>query len=291
MDYRDSWGHSELTQHPRATLPPLTLQPGMVLEDMATGFVGAALGLKRVGQELMVGLEDRRGRIKLFPLGPGFLYEGQAVNLQAPHKAAKKTAPLVSRSGSLAQQGSPARQARASRIWVEGLHDAELLEKVWGHDLRLEGIVVEPLHGADDLEEAVRAFNPGPQRKLGVLLDHLVAGSKEAKIAQQALEVPGAAGNLLILGHPYIDIWQAIKPSRLGIKAWPTVPRQEDWKEGVLRRLGQPAQGPEDIRLAWDRILSRVDSYTDLEPALLAKVEALIDFVTLDSQTAPSQRG
>ena len=34
---------------------------------------------------------------------------------------------------------------------MEGKHDAELVEKVWGHDLRIEGVVVEPLHGVDDL--------------------------------------------------------------------------------------------------------------------------------------------
>ena len=51
--------------------------------------------------------------------------------------------------------------ARASRILVEGVHDAELVEKVWGDDLRVEGVVVERLDGMDHLA-AVVAFRPGP---------------------------------------------------------------------------------------------------------------------------------
>ena len=56
--------------------------------------------------------------------------------------------------------GPAARVAAASRIWVEGRHDAELLELVWGDELRDGGIVVEPLHGADHLADAVAAFAP-----------------------------------------------------------------------------------------------------------------------------------
>ena len=56
--------------------------------------------------------------------------------------------------------GAKAHVARASRIWVEGVHDAELVERVWGDDLRIEGIVVERLDGADHLADEVRAFGP-----------------------------------------------------------------------------------------------------------------------------------
>ena len=46
-------------------------------------------------------------------------------------------------SGSMAVAGAKARTARAARIVVEGVHDAELVERVWGDDLRIEGVVVE----------------------------------------------------------------------------------------------------------------------------------------------------
>ncbi|HEU4490684.1 MAG TPA: DUF3097 family protein [Jiangellales bacterium] len=63
--------------------------------------------------------------------------------------------------------GRRARVARASRIYVEGRHDAELVEKVWGDDIRVEGVVVEVLGGIDDLPARVAAFRPGPGRRLG----------------------------------------------------------------------------------------------------------------------------
>jgi hypothetical protein len=161
--------------------------------------------------------------------------------------------------------------ARASRIYVEGKHDAELVEKIWGDDLRDVGVVVEYLEGIDDLPAIVRSFSPAPGRRLGVLVDHLVAGSKETKIAASV-----RSPDVLIVGHPYIDIWAAVRPSAVGIAAWPDVPRGQPWKEGVLRAIGWPPEVP----AAWQRILCSVSSYADLEPELLGRVEELIDFVT-----------
>ena len=230
-------------------------------------------------EKYFFGLEDAHGRVKNFPLGIGYFLEGEPVEIVAPTPR-KTSGRKISRSGSVAVENAPARVARASRIWVEGLHDAELVEKVWGHDLRVEGIVVEPLHGVDDLATAVKEFSPGPERRLGILVDHLLKGTKEERVVAEALAVPGAAGNIKIVGHPFIDIWQAVKPQVLGIPAWPQVPRGEDWKKGILRRLGQPHQNQEDVANAWKRILSRVDSYSDLDPTLLGPVESLIDFLT-----------
>jgi hypothetical protein len=81
---------------------------------------------------------------------------------------------------------------------------------------------------------------------------------------------------VLIVGHPYIDVWAAVKPAVLGIAAWPDVPRGTPWKEGVLRALGWPP----DTAAAWQRILRAVSRFTDLEPEFLGRVEELIDFVT-----------
>ncbi len=243
--------------------------------------MGAVLGVSPAAGMNLVTLEDRSGRTRDFPLGFGFLVDGRSVELVPPPRqkpvaaARRRTA-----SGSLAVENVSARTARASRIWVEGLHDAELVEKVWGDDLRIEGIVVEPLHGADDLAAAVREFGPAPHRRLAVLLDHLVPGSKESRLAAEASAVPGAADNLLILGHPYVDVWQAVKPQRLGLDAWPQIPRGTDIKVGTCRALGWPAENRSDVAAAWKRILSQVRSYTDLEPALLGRVEEIIDFVS-----------
>ena len=77
-----------------------------------------------------------------------------------------------------------------------------------------------------------------------------------------------------------MDIWQAVKPGRLDISAWPVVPRGEDWKHGVCRALGWPHANQADIAGAWRRIRGRVRDWNDLEPALIGRVEELIDFVT-----------
>jgi hypothetical protein len=153
---------------------------------------------------------------------------------------------------------------------VEGVHDAALVERIWGDDLRIEGVVVEPLDGIDDLPAAVAGFGPGPGRRLGVLVDHLVPGSKESRIVA-GLESP----DVLVTGHPYVDIWQAVKPGRLGIRAWPVVPPGQPWKPGVCQALGvaEPAE-------LWRQILSTVDSYRDVETPLINAIERLIDFVT-----------
>ena len=276
------WGAQDLNaaRMSRQAPPPrkVPLQRGLLIEDI-NGWVGEVVKAERIGGALFFGLEDAKGRVKNFPLGSGYLIEGEPVEIVAP-VAAKEPKRTISRSGSIAVKNAPARVARASRIWVEGLHDAELVEKVWGHDLRVEGIVVEPLHGVDDLAGAIREFAPGPGRRLGILVDHLIEGTKEQRIVAEALAVPGAAGHVKIVGHPFIDIWQAVKPSVLGLKAWPQVPRGEDFKKGTLRRLGQPHETQADVAQAWKHILSRVDSYADLDPTLLGPVESLIDFLT-----------
>ena len=245
----------------------------MVVEDANTGYVGAVVRIEYWRMEL----EDRQGRRKPFPIGPGYLINGRPVILTAPRRAAP-TAPARTASGSVAVQAK-ARVALASRIYVEGRHDAELVEQVWGDDLRAEGVVVEYLGGVDDLVGIVAEFQPGQGRRLGVLVDHLVAGSKEARIADAVRRCPGGA-HTLVVGHPFIDIWQAVKPGRLGISAWPVVPRGEDWKRGVCRALGWPHAHKADIARAWQRIRGRVRDWNDLEPALIGRVEELVDFVT-----------
>ncbi|MFC0674195.1 DUF3097 domain-containing protein [Brachybacterium hainanense] len=252
---------------------------GLVVEEAGTGFTGAVTRLEKIAGEICVELEDRRGIVRSFPLGPGFMIDGKPVRLVRPAPAAQR-APQRSASGSVYVEGARARTARASRIWVEGKHDAELVQKVWGHDLRIEGVVVEMLDGADNLAERVADFAPGPRRRLGILVDHLVPGSKETRIAQQVMRMRGAQGNVLILGHPYVDVWQAVKPARVGLEAWPHVPKGTDIKVGSLAALGWPRASQIDIAEGWQRILATVRSYADVEPTLSGRIEELIDWVT-----------
>lgn len=246
----------------------------MVVEDAETGYVGAVVRVE-YGR---IDLEDRHGKTRGFPLGPGYLFEGHPAILTEPRRSAPVAAGRTA-SGSVAVPGVRARVARASRIYVEGRHDAELIAQVWGDDLRIEGVVVEYLGGVDDLVDIAAEFGPGPQCRLGVLVDHLVAGSKEARIADAVRRGPGGA-DTLVVGHPYVDIWQAVKPHRLGLAVWPSVPRHIEWKHGVCDALGWPHADQADIARAWRRIRSKVRDWNDLEPALISRVEELIDFVT-----------
>lgn len=253
----------------------------LVVEDVETGWCGAVVAVMKTAGMTVVTLEDRRGRQKSFPLGPGFLLEGRPVELIRPVGPAAPKPPTRTASGSRAVGDLKARVAVGSRIWVEGLHDAELVEKIWGHDLRVEGVVVEPLDGVDNLAAAARAFQPGPDRRLGVLVDHLVAGSKETRLAAEAVRGLPGAQHVLILGHPYVDVWQAVRPAKVGLSEWPQIPRGTDIKVGTLAALGWPHATQADVARGWKRILAAVDSYADLEPALLGRVEELIDFVTV----------
>ncbi|MCT9002877.1 DUF3097 domain-containing protein [Microbacterium memoriense] len=258
----------------RRVVPEVQAERDLVVEVASDGFCGA---VTRV-QSGTVELEDRLGRRRLFPLGGGFLVDGDPVVLIVP-KPATPAGPTRTASGSFAAPQERARVARGSRILVEGRHDAELVEKVWGDDLRVEGVVVEYLQGVDLLAAALDDEPPGPDRRYGVLVDHLVAGSKESRIAEAVARGPHGR-YVRIVGHPHIDVWQCVTPRALGIAAWPRIPRGIEWKVGVSRALGWPADDQADLARNWQRILRSVHSYRDLDPALLGRVEELIDFVT-----------
>lgn len=251
----------------RDAVPEVDAEIDLVVEDADSGFCGAVVGFEHGS----VVLEDRHGARRHFPLVPaGFLFEGRPVTLRRPAAPPAAKATRRTASGSIAVDGGRARVARDSRLWVEGVHDAAMVERIWGDDLRIEGVVVEPLGGIDDLPDAVAEFQPGPGRRLGILVDHLVPGSKESRL------VAGVTSpHVLVTGHPYVDIWQAVKPDRLGLPEWPGVPAGQPWKEGVCRTLG--VAEPADM---WRLILSRVDSFRDVEAPLIQAMEMLIDFVT-----------
>jgi len=250
----------------RTTYPVVAARPGLIVEHRASGLVGLVVKC----DSAVVVVRDGQGRdcaVRLLP--GGFLVDGRAVSLTPP-PATRAARRARTASGSRPADDTGAQVARASRILVEGVHDAELIEKVWGDDLRAEGIVVVPLNGMDHLEETVLDFAPGPGRRLGILLDHLVDGSKEQRAAAAV-----ASTHVLVTGTPYVDVWEAIRPEVAGIEAWPAVPRGIPWKEGVCAALRVG-----DHRTYWRSLLKVVTSYADLEAPLVGAVERLIDFVT-----------
>jgi hypothetical protein len=275
----DRYGHDVLSgdwkRSARPAPTPTDAVRDLVVEEVRSGFTGAVVRVEAGTVEL----EDWKGRVRAFPLGGAFLIDGSPVALRVPRATPQGRARTA--SGSFAVDGARARVARESRIFVEGRHDAELVEKVWGADLRVEGVVVEYLEGVDHLAEVLAEFRPTATRRVGVLVDHLVTGSKESRIAESIARGPSGA-HVLVVGHPFVDVWQAVKPGRLGLEAWPTVPRSVEWKHGICEHLGWPHDDQADIAAAWQRILGRVRTFGDLEPALLGRVEQLIDFVTVD---------
>lgn len=254
-------------------VPHVQAEKDLVVEVADDGFCGAVTRVQGGNVEL----EDRGGRRRLFPLGGGFLIDGAPVRLIVP--SAKSQGQRRTASGSFVVADQRARIALPSRILVEGKHDAELVEKVWGADLRVEGVVVEFLQGVDLLDDLLAAEPPSATRRYGVLVDHLVSGSKESRIAEAVARGPHGR-HLRIVGHPYVDVWQCVTPRALGIAKWPEIPRGTDWKTGICRAFGWPYETQADTARAWQHILSKVTTYRDLEPALLGRVEELIDFVT-----------
>ena len=250
--------------------PQCEAKPGLPVAHRSSGFSGRLVALD--GDDAVIA--GQTGLLKRFKNAPGsFSVGGQAVHLVPPAAApAGGRVSVTGRtaSGSRAVVGAKARVAQPSRILVEGVHDAELVEKVWGDDLRVEGVVVERLDGIDHLAGAVAEFSPGPGRRLGVLVDHLVAGSKEARLAAEVRHP-----HVLVTGTPYVDVWEAIRPSAAGIAAWPQVPKGTPWKEGVCAALGVAEPG-----FLWRKLINRVTTWNDLETPFVRAVEQLIDFVT-----------
>ena len=252
------------------SFPDLKAQPGMVLEVVGEDFVGALIDIDKTFSGHLARLEDRHGTRRVFPIIPGgFLFEGQRVSLSKSLQKPTPQMPTHSKSGSRRVHNISAKVAAPSRIWVEGIHDAALVEKIWGHDLRVEGVVVEYLEGLDNLAERLAEFQPTEQRRIGVLADHLIAGTKEARLTEEV------GPHVLVTGHPYVDIWEAVKPERVGLENWPKVPRGQDWKTGVCEAVGWS-----DPKEAWHRIYNSVHSFRDIDISLIGAVERLVDFVT-----------
>jgi hypothetical protein len=256
----------------RDRVPPRQVEAvvGLAVTHLGSRFSGRIARFEPDGA--VVVRSSNTGLDRLFTPRPGaFAIKGEPVTLVRSRPTPPPSGPRMTASGSVAVADARARVARAGRLLVEGVHDAELVEKVWGDDLRVEGVVVERLDGIDDLEAVIAAFGPGPDARLGVLVDHLVAGSKESRITARL-----ADAHVRIAGTPYVDVWQAIRPAVAGIGAWPVIPMGRPWKEGICEAFGEPSPG----RL-WKQLLGRVTTYADLEPSLVGAVESLIDFVTV----------
>jgi hypothetical protein len=254
------------------TWPSVPATIGTRVTHRGSRFIGTVIGFVGDGVTLRGVSSDERS----FRFTPGgFMVDAKIVTLVRP-KGLSTDETRFTASGSVAAPQSRAKVARSSRLWVAGVHDAELVEKIWGDDLRDAGVVVERLDGLDHLAQAIDDFSPGPDARLGVLVDHLVHGSKEWRIAQ------ACQGEFVtIAGHPFVDVWQAIRPVVLGIDSWPVIPRSKDWKTGICEILGQRL-GALDSGSMWKVLLKRARTFADLEPAFIGAVESILDDLLIE---------
>jgi Protein of unknown function (DUF3097) len=252
-----------------AQWPSVAAKIGMRAIHRGSRFLGEIVRVMPDGVVIRGASSDERA----FRFMPGaFMVDAKAVTLFQPRPKPSELPPVITASGSVKAPQQRAKVARASRLWVEGIHDAALVEKVWGDDLREAAIVVERLDGIDDLSTVVEDFGPDESARLGVLVDHLIPGSKEWHITER-VRGPYVA----IAGTPYVDVWQAVRPGVIGIKAWPVIPRNEEWKAGICKRLG--GGEPPDF---WRKLLASVRTYADLEPSFVGAVESLLDFLLVE---------
>ncbi|MDP9464687.1 MAG: DUF3097 domain-containing protein [Actinomycetota bacterium] len=253
----------EFEQQRRQAYTTVVARVGDVVEDRASGFCGDIVAITSEA----VSLRDRHGRIRQFRYKPGgFLIGGRPVTIV--RQQTRGQTPHVTNSGAVAGPARRAQVAKASRIWVEGRHDAELVQHVWGDELAELAIVVEPMHGIDELVGKVEQFQPSADRRLGVLVDHLVPGSKEDRITRQV-----TGRHVLVTGHPFVDVWAGIRPEVMNLAEWPHVPRTVEWKQGLCAALGV------SLTDFWPHLRNRVRTFADLRPELVGAVEQLIDFV------------
>ncbi|MDO3703408.1 DUF3097 family protein [Micromonospora sp. C28SCA-DRY-2] len=80
------------------------------------------------------------------------------------------------------------------------------MERIWGDDLRIEGLVGSRWTVSTRSDAEVRAFAPGPGRRLGVLVDHC------ARLQRRADR--GAGGDLPHVLSPGTRTWMCRRRSR-----------------------------------------------------------------------------
>ena len=168
------------TAAPCARLPVRRRQGRWLVEDRSSG--SAATSSRSLREA--VTLRDRNGSTRQFRFKPGgFLIEGKPVTLVRAEACTDAAAPSPTAVGASGRT-QKARAARASRIWVEGRHDAELVRaRVGRRPARARASWWSRCTASTTSVAMVAEFEPAPQRRLGILVDHLVAGSKEDRLA------------------------------------------------------------------------------------------------------------
>ena len=222
---------------------------GAVVEEVTTDWCGEIVAVDRDLHTLT--LEDRRGKRRTFPLGPGFLLEGRPVILAAPVRGGGpgEADAYGVRLGRRPRRQGPGRpgQPDLRRGPARRRAGREGLGRRPADRGRGRGV---PRRRRRPRPTTCATSGPAPSAGSACSSTTWCAGSKESRIAQRIAKSP-VGKHVLIVGHPFIDIWAAVKPERLGLQRWPDVPAQHRVEEGRLpaARLAAPRPGRHRPRL------------------------------------------
>jgi hypothetical protein len=255
---------------------------GLVVEDVETGWVGAVLRTEKSGGVHLVVLEDRRGRTRAFPLGPD---SGST----APRCGSSRPRPRRPARPTRTASGSGRGPRRA------GAHRARLPDPRRGparRRTRREGLGRRPARRGGRRRDARRRRRPGRRRPRH--------GARARPPPRRARRPPRRRQQGVARGRRRRQVGRRPRPRprrraplrRRVAGGAPAAPRAGRLADGAARA---PMEGGRARPSSAGRTRPRrrspragagssapVRSFADLEPALLGRVEELIDFVTGD---------
>ena len=176
------------------------------------------------------------------PSGAGFLVDGAAVQLVRPAVAGARRGPRVRRPAR-----SPSRPAGAGRARRAG--STSRASTTPSSSRRSGATTCASRASWSSTWAASTTCRPwsatsAPRRTAG----SACWSTTSSRAARSRGSRPRCGPpHVRVLGHPYVDVWQAVRPAALGIAAWPEVPRGTPWKEGVCAGLGWPVDAARSV--------------------------------------------
>ena len=220
-----------------------------------------------------VTLEDRHGRHRVFPLGPGFLVDGRPVALVRAAPAARGGAAPAYGLG----LGRRARRAGPGRPRRPDLRRGPARRRAGR-----EGVGRRPARRGRRRRAPRRHRRPAGRRaRLRARAGPPARRARRPPGARQQGVPAGRAGrcspHVRVVGHPYVDVWQAVRPAAPRHRGLAGGPARHAVEGGRLRRrsAGRSTRPPPGAASS-----ARSRRTPTWSPSLLGRVEELIDFVT-----------
>ena len=256
-----------------AQYPHRAAEPGIRVLHRASGFTGTLVALE--GDDVV--LRGHTGLERRYQNVPGtFAVEGTPTHLVSPRRARRRRAArspkdVRTASGSRAVDGraGPGRRAPAASGW----RASTTPNSSSGCGATISASRASWSNGSTvPTTWPPRCARSAPRATAASACCSTTSCPGARKPGwRRAIDDP----HVLVTGTPFVDVWEAVRPAAVGIRAWPVVPKGQNWKDGVCAALGV-----DDPRTMWRRILAAVSDWKQLEQPFVAAVEQLIDFVT-----------